>query len=85
MFGDVLNAPNKKAIKKWYLEDADHDFHAKRLQDEVKLIVDEWGSVPGVTELMNHHLSCLEAAPGIVSKALRQRHQYGRRRCLNLK
>ena len=68
VFGDVLNAPNKKAIKKWYLEDADHDFHAKRLQDEVKLIVDEWGSVPGVTELMNHHLSCLEAAPGIVSR-----------------
>jgi len=68
VFGDVLNAPNKKAIKKWYLEDADHDFHAKRLQDEVKLIMDEWGDVPGVTELMSHHLSCLEAAPGVVSR-----------------
>ena len=68
VFSDVLNAPSKKAIKKWYLEDADHDFHAKRLQDEVQMIVDEWGDVPGVKELMNHHLSCLEAAPGFVSR-----------------
>lgn len=70
VFGTLMESPSKKAIKAWYLDDADHEAHASRLLEVAAKIEAEVGDIPGVRDLLAHHVDTLSVVPGVISRAV---------------
>lgn len=70
VFSELLEAPSKKAIKQWYIEDADHDVHATRLQEAAGKIKTSFADVDGMEALIDHHINTLSVVPGIISRTI---------------